>query len=101
MTDQTKTRESRLAPLPGDDAVEDQQEDRPEDGSDETDRVRFVIPVQGLTDEFRDKSSRNTDDGGDDATAGVFSRHEELGNSSDDETNEESVENFHERLEGS
>src|SRR5688572_20979560 len=68
-----------------DQPVDQEDEERPDDGGDEPGRFAFLIPADLLADEPRQQGSGDAQEDGHDASARVSSRHEQFGNSAGDQ----------------
>ena len=75
--------------------IKDQQNHRPADGRDETHGVLRPVPAKLHTNPFGDKRAGDAQQRRDDEPAGISSRHEELGNNPDQQTDKECSYSMH------
>src|ERR1700761_3706371 len=90
-----KATASRFRDHPFDDAVDEQKDDGADDGHDEAGRLAFLIEADFEADPGAEHSTDDSDQGGDDDAAGVFSGHEEFGDDADDEADKCFPQNVH------
>src|SRR4051812_11804658 len=76
-------------------SVTGEQDDGPDDRHDESSAVTFAVPTQGPAEETRQHRARDPERDRDDRAAGIFARHDGLGERADDESDEKHPENVH------
>ena len=84
-----------MVTTPEQQAVQYQKNDGADDRGDEASRFTRSIPARGLADVVRQEGAGNTEQRGDDQTAWIATRHEELGNDANDETDEVCADDGH------
>jgi PLD-like domain len=72
-----------------------QQDDRADDRHDEPDGIAILVQTDQTADVPTDDSTHHSDEGGDDEPTRIATRHEELGNEADDETEHDPSKNVH------
>jgi hypothetical protein len=82
-----------LSPL--DQSVNDQNQDGPQDGSDETGWLALSIPAEVLSDVGRYKGPGNTEKNRNDKSPRISSRHEQLGDEPNHKTDHNRPQNIH------
>src|SRR5689334_25341136 len=79
-------------------AVQDQQDDRANERAHEAGCLLGVVDAERLPAVGRDQRSDDADRGGDEEAAGIASRHHELGEQSNDETDHDDPDDVHSLL---
>ena len=71
-----------------DQVIDAQEDDGSDQGHDESRGLSFLIKSDGATEPGSDQGSGDADEDGDDESARIFARHDEFGEGSDDESNQ-------------
>jgi hypothetical protein len=77
------------------DPIDPEDEDRPESRTDEARRLTRTIQVKRLPDESAEERADDTEENRDDDSTGIATRHDELRDDPDDQTEEDPTENAH------
>jgi hypothetical protein len=82
-----RSKRSRLHPSPKNQSVEEEQNHRAHDRHDPTSDV--ILARKETTDPSADKGAGDTEQNGNDTTAGIFSRHQQFRDGADDKADDQ------------
>src|SRR5262245_40353137 len=88
---------SSAAPAADYHSIDPEQDDSADDGHDDAGALTRLVPAERAAQPATDECTGNTKQNGDDETARILSGHDELRERANDETNDESSKNIHDR----